>query len=143
DGIFASFDDENKIPCESEVIQKWGSWEAWQEEMCQSWINKKLGEISEDQMLILDMQTNIDFVLKALNTKDNIISKILLVTCGLDEMKKRLQKRGQPDLYNQDMVNWIQFLEKQANEKGIHIVNTQGVDVKYSVEDVKKEIYSL
>jgi hypothetical protein len=32
-------------------------------------------------------------------------------------MKRRLEKRKQPELFNEDMKNWIKFLEKQAKEK--------------------------
>jgi adenylate kinase len=60
--IFSSFDNEEKIPEEKEVIGKWWSWEKWQKESCIKYIKERVQENKQAVLLVLDMQTNLDFI---------------------------------------------------------------------------------
>lgn len=53
-------------------------------------------------------------------------------------MKDRLEKRKQPELFNQDMINWIKFLEKQAQEKGVKVLDTSDISLEKSINEIEK-----
>jgi hypothetical protein len=38
------------------------------------------------------------------------------------------------------MKNWIKFLEKQAKEKWIKILDTSNINLKQSIAEIKKEM---
>jgi len=128
--IFSSFDDEENIPEEKEVMEKWWSWEKWQKETSEIYIKNRIEENKEAVLLILDRQANLDFIEKWFEKINYKNYKIILVTCSIDEMKRRLEKRKQPELFNEDMKNWIKFLEKQAKEKWIKILDTSNINLK-------------
>ena len=66
--------------------------------------------------------------------------ELVLVTCSIEEMEKRLIKRKQPELFNEDMVNWIKFLERQAKEKWVKILDTSDISLNESIEKISKLI---
>jgi len=138
--VFSSFDDEYKIPEAKEVMEKWWSWESWQEYSCTKYIKDKIEENKNSILLILDMQTNLDFIEKWFEEINYKNYEIVLVTCAIGEMKKRLKKRNQPELFNENMINWIKFLEKQAKEKWVKILDTSEISVKESILEIQKLI---
>jgi flavin-dependent dehydrogenase len=51
--------------------------------------------------------------------------KIILLECTEKEMGERLaDKRAQPELFNDDMRNWVRFLRNQARELGAKVIDT-------------------
>ena len=139
--LFSSFDNEWKIPEEKEVFEKWWSWEAWQKETSEIYIEKIIKNNPDISTLILDRQANIDFIIWWFEKINFTNYKIILVTCSEEEMKKRLEKRWQPELFNPDMMNWIKFLEKQAKEKKIKILDTSNISLEESILEIEKEIF--
>ncbi len=138
--VFSSFDDEKKIPEEKEVMEKWWSWESWQEQTSLEYIKNITEKNKNAVLLILDRQANLDFIEKWFEEINYKNYKIVLVTCSVDKMKKRLEKRKQPELFNENMINWIKFLEKQAEEKWVKILDTSEISVKESILEIKKLI---
>ena len=39
------------------------------------------------------------------------------------------------------MINWIKFLEKQAKEKNIKILDTSNISLEESILEIEKEIF--
>jgi broad-specificity NMP kinase len=129
--ICRSFDKEVERPEEM--------WEGWQKNSCIDWV-KSISETWEVGVTILDMQCNIDFVLEGITKGGFTDYEVVLVTCDTDIMEQRLQKRGQPELFTADMINWKSFLERQAKENNLRIINTGSLTIKEWAEELMNNI---
>ena len=51
--------------------------------------------------------------------------KIILLDCTEKEMGDRLaDKRAQPELFTNYMINWLRYLRNQAREMGAKVIDT-------------------
>lgn len=122
DWTFYHFDSMG-VPSVDEMIAKHGSVENWQKTMTEKWVDEIVA-CYQDQTVILEGQVNLDFVETAFLTRNFKDYQIVLVDCDNETMKSRLTSRNQPELYTQDMQNWLGFLRKQAKEKDAYILNS-------------------
>ncbi len=131
------------VPSFQEMIDQAGSLERWQEMKTHHWVEKIVAEYREDQIVLLEGQSNPDFIEAALQKYGIERSAIVLLDCDWETMKARLtQGRQQPELANDDMKNWADFLRAQAKRKGISIIDTAARTPDAIAEMIETQILS-
>jgi len=131
------------VPPTEEMIEKFGSAPEWQRAMTKQWVNRILHEYNEP-VVILEGQVNFDFIHEAFDHHDFKNWKAVLIDCDEEEMIRRLKEdRGQPELANDEMKNWREYLRNQAEDRNAPVINTAGLtgeEVLQKLEDILKDI---
>ncbi len=113
------------VPEPEEMIEQYGSWENWQRETTYMWIEKMIREYGEEKTVVFEGQVNLEFIQDGFDKHDFSNYRIILVDCNTEVMKERLiELRGQAELFNQDMINWLNFLRTQATGLWAEIIDT-------------------
>ena len=127
------------VPSPEEMIKEFGSGENWQKETTFKWIEKMLIEYQETEFIVFEGQVNLEFIKDGFSKYNFSDYEIILVDCNEEVMEKRLNKRNQPELFTDDMKNWLLFLRKQANNYNAKIIDTSSKsesEVVKSFEDI-------
>lgn len=115
--------DEIGVFSTSMMIAEFGSPAAWQEAKANEWIHKSV--YNESEQVFLEGQVNLQFIRQGFEKIQYSDYIIILIDCSEEEMEKRLTyHRRQPELFNDDMRNWLKYLRKQANEFGAIRIDT-------------------
>jgi dephospho-CoA kinase len=118
------------VPPEEEMIKNYGSGSKWQETMTYQWVNKMATDYNDNSLIIFEGQVNILFIISAFKKADFHHYKIILVHCdNLTRHRRLSHDRKQPELVNENMDNWSNFLKKQATDMDISILNTTSLSV--------------
>lgn len=137
DWIFLHFDSIG-VPTSEDMIKQFGSGENWQKEMIYRWIDKMLNRYSNKNVIIFEGQVNLKFIKDGFLKNNFSNYKIILIDCSDDVMKERLTCRNQPELFNNNMKNWLKYLRNQAEDFGIDIINTSTMNKNEVVQAFKK-----
>jgi broad-specificity NMP kinase len=127
------------VPSVKEMIEQWGSCEQWQEATTHQWI-AKLATI-EKPVVILEGQFNPQFVLDA--CKKQAVEQFLLFVVHADRSvreKRLLENRLQPELINDDMNNWAEFLKVKSLELGGTLIDTTASDIDQNISGMMGKI---
>ncbi|MBA3537650.1 MAG: GNAT family N-acetyltransferase [Tatlockia sp.] len=117
--------DDIGVPTEQEMISIYGSGSEWQKAMTYRWIKNLLKDYQNKKLVILEGQVNLDFIVSAFEEFNFHQYKIVLAHCDNITRHKRLQQdRNQPELINDNMDTWADFLKKQAIAKKAMILDT-------------------
>ena len=116
------------VPSNEEMVKEYGSGENWQRAKTFEWIERMVNGYSNKEMVVMDGQSNMEFI-KAGFEKQNFTNyKIILIDCEQDIMIKRLiDERQQAWLASEDMKNWLKFLRNQAQALNISIIDTSKI----------------
>lgn len=113
------------IPSTEDMIKQSGSIENWQKETTFLWIKKMLAEFKDIEVIIFEGQVNLEFVKSGFSENNFSNYEIILIDCNEEVMAKRLtHDRKQPELFTEDMKNWLSFLRNQAKEVNAKIIDT-------------------
>ena len=130
--------DDIGVPSSEEMETEYGSIEAWQKMKTERWVERLLQEES-DQRVIIEGQSNLNFIREAFAKYDFNNYQIILIDCNEDEMVRRLlEDRKQSELVNPDMKNWLRYLRNQATELGVPIIDTGLLSREASLEQLRK-----
>ena len=112
----------------------------WQEDATMDWIDQ-LVEIArvESVNIVFEGSTEIKFYIQAFEKNSYPDYKVLLFDCSPATMQQRLSKRGQPELYNENMLGWLNYLRREAEARDIEIIKTD----ELSVAEVGQRISDL
>jgi len=127
------------VPSPEEMVREFGSGENWQKETTFKWIEKMLLEYQKTEFIVFEGQVNLKFIKDGFEKNNFSDYEIILVDCNEKIMEKRLNKRNQPELFTDDMKNWLLFLRKQANNYNARIIDTSSKsesEVVKSFEDI-------
>ena len=105
------------VPSEQEQIEKWGSGAGWQRAMTVEWVKRMKAELAHSNVL-LDGQTRPSFITEACEINDVKSYKVILVHCSDEVRQARLLKRGQPELANEQMMEWGRYLLMETRRIG-------------------------
>ena len=111
------------------------------------WINK-IVKIARDKNvnILFEGSTDIQFYQDAFSKNNYSDYFIVLFDCETETMKNRLIERGQPELYQEDMVNWLNYLRRTAQQKNIEIIKTDSFSVdeigQILIKKFKSDIFS-
>ncbi|MBX3709996.1 MAG: NUDIX domain-containing protein [Gammaproteobacteria bacterium] len=117
----------------------YGSPSEWQKAMTYHWVQKILNEYQDKKTVIIEGQVNLDFITAAFAGFNFQQYKIILVHCNNETRHKRLYlDRNQPELINDDMDKWAEFLKRQAIDKKVTILDTSLMDTNEMVDWFKQ-----
>lgn len=121
-----------------DMIKDYGSPSGWQEAMTQEWIHR-LVHHHDEECIFFEGQVNLQFIVNGFKHHEFTAYKAILVDCSEEDMAYRLtHKRGQPELLNADMRNWLKYLRNQANELGVTIIDTTNKSNEQVVSDFEQ-----
>lgn len=126
------------------MINKYGSPSEWQKAMTYQWVNKLTSEHINNELIFLEGQVNLAFIVDAFKQAGSNQYKIILVHCNNTTRHQRLhQDRKQPELVNENMDNWSNFLYKQATDMGVAILDTTSMNIDEMIKWFKQYIEKL
>ena len=113
------------VPSVEEMINQYGGPSEWQRAMTERWVDKLLAEYKDKKLIFLEGQVNLMFFENACKKHNFTNYKIILIHCDDTIRHERLRmNREQPELINQDMDNWAQFLKDQAIKMNVLILDS-------------------
>jgi dephospho-CoA kinase len=139
-GVYLHFDSIG-VPDEQTRVREFGSGERWQAETTRRWIAKIVAEQGANPLVVLEGQVRPSFAERAMTEYGVATSAIVLVHCDDEEREARLSARGQPELASETMRSWAAFLQREAQARGLVIVDTTRMavaDAATSVLDVAR-----
>jgi hypothetical protein len=123
--------------------KKFGSPAAWQQATTKRWI-KQIMEDAQSEKYFLEGQMNLQFIKDAFAEYDFSDYKIILIDCNAEEMGKRItEKRKQPELLTDNMINWLSFLRNQAQKMNIPILDTSHKNKEQGVKNLESSILNF
>lgn len=129
------------VPPVDEMIRQAGSPEHWQEITTHRWIEKIITDYRDKHIVIIEGQSNLDFVEAACRRFNIKRFIIVLLDCDWETMITRLQlNRGQPELANAEMRIWADFLRGQAQRKGLPVIETSHQTLEQVAEYIENVI---
>ena len=127
------------VPSNEEMEKEFGSGENWQKAKTFEWIEKMVSQYTNKKMVIMDGQSNMEFIKTGFEKEKFTNYQIILIDCEQDVMIKRLiDERQQAWLASEDMKNWLKFLRNQAHTFGISIIETSKITSDQVVEEFEK-----
>ncbi|WP_197086886.1 hypothetical protein [Bradyrhizobium sp. LTSPM299] len=116
------------VPSEQERIERWGSGGGWQRAMTIEWARRMSGEIASSDIL-LDGQTRPSFIAEACELNAIKRYRIILIDCSEDVRRERLVRRGQPELANEQMMEWGRWLLRETTKVGWDIIHNDDLSI--------------
>lgn len=112
------------VPSVEDMVKEYGSPSAWQKKMTLKWVHDLVNN-HDAERIFFEGQVNLKFIQDAFKHYGFTDYQVVLIDCSEEEMASRLiHQRGQPELLNDDMKNWLKFLRKQAVELSVPVIDT-------------------
>lgn len=128
------------VPSVTEMEKEFGTPSRWQEVKTNEWIDKLINRC-DAKKIFFEGQVNLQFIGNAFQKHSFENYKIILLDCTENEMGERLAlKRSQPELFNDDMKNWLRFLRNQARELGAKVIDTTNLSPDDLVEQFEEAV---
>ena len=132
------------VPSIDEMIRVYGSPSEWQKAMTYHWVQNIINDYQDKKLVVIEGQVNLDFIAAAFIGFNFQKYKIILVHSDKVNRHKRLhEERNQPELVNDNMDNWSEFLKKQAIDRNIPILDTSLMNVTEMIDWFKEYINKL
>jgi hypothetical protein len=123
------------------MIKVYGSPSEWQKAMTYHWVQKIIHDYQDKSLCLIEGQVNLDYIINAFAAFNSQQYKIILVHCNNATRHQRLHlDRNQPELINDDMDKWAEFLKKQAIDKNVTILDTSLMDTNEMLSVFKEYI---
>jgi predicted kinase len=125
----------------SEEMMKWGDGHqpggAWQRAMTLQWFEKLAPLLRSGRPVLFEGQMRPAFIQEALEAPTTIRAEVILLDCDEYTRSERLVTgRAQPDLSNQDMFAWADYLRGEALKAGYEILDTGNTPFSGCVEHI-------
>lgn len=131
------FFDRIGVPSPEQRIAEYGSGEGWQRAKTVEWMAKLAQVIKTGRKVVFEGQTRLAFLADGAAAAGGFTYLPILVDCDDKTRSKRLTvERGQPELANQDMMNWARYLRSEAKDKGHEILDTSLLSLDEAVSYV-------
>jgi hypothetical protein len=113
------------VPPADRMIASHGSGEAWQRAKTFEWIAKLAPLSTAGHGLLFEGQTRLAFLAEAMEAAGIAVYSPILVDCDDATRAQRLYRdRQQPELADKDMMNWADWLRRDARKRGCDILDT-------------------
>jgi len=123
------------IPPLEEMVQHYGSGEAWQRAKTIDWMLRLAGEAKESSRLLFEGQTRFSFLADGAAAAGGLAYTPILVDCDDETRSARLaDARNQPELVNDEMMMWARYLRNEARAHGHPILDTSMLSLADSIE---------
>jgi shikimate kinase len=105
------------VPSVQEMIDKFGSVEGWQRAATFEWMARLSLLLTQGRNVLFEGQSRFSFLTEAVEHAGITSYTTILVDCNDETRARRLAvDRGQPDLANEDMMNWASFLRVHSRK---------------------------
>ncbi len=121
------------VPSLDEMNAKYNGPEEWQRIKTIDWVKTIKETLISDNHVILDGQTRPTFIQEACIKNEITNYKIILFDCSDKERTRRLVDRKQPELANENMMNWAKYLREQSQTEGFKIINNTNLTVEETI----------
>lgn len=111
------------VPSFEEMKMKYNSPEEWQRIKTEEWVKTIKQLFLSKTHVILDGQTRPIFIEQACIKYEILAYEVILFDCSDEERTKRLVHRGNPELADQNMMNWAKYLREESQKRDYHIIN--------------------
>jgi len=137
------FDRIGVLPVER-MVAEYGSGEAWQRAKTLEWMAKLAPLWGSGAGLLFEGQTRLSFLAEAAEAAEIASFSPILVDCDDETRVKRLYlERQQPELANEKMMNWANYLRREAKERGCDILDTSRITPDESVAYVMAQLRKI
>ena len=128
------------IPSLKEMEREFGSPSAWQKAKTFEWIDRLIMEYDEVK-IFFEGQTDLRFIIEGFAKYNFEQYRVILIDCSEEEMEYRLtHNRAQPELFTEDMRNWLQYLRRQAKESNASIIETSSLSPEEILKEFEKTV---
>ncbi|MEL7425931.1 MAG: AAA family ATPase [Bacteroidota bacterium] len=102
----------------------------WQEDATVAWVDKLVKTAREENVHVLfEGSTDFRFYVQGFEQNGFSDYQLFLFDCSEETMKTRLIQRGQAELYQPDMVGWLNYLRREAIAQEIEIIKTDQLSI--------------
>jgi hypothetical protein len=118
------------VPPVEQMIAEYGSGEGWQRAKTIEWM-AKLAPLSKSGCgLLFEGQTRLSFLADGAEAAGGPAYLPILVDCDDETRSKRLSlEREQPELANENMMDWAGYLRREAKGSGCEILDTSALSL--------------
>lgn len=116
------------VPSFEEMVKEYGSTDEWQRIKTIEWAQKLKNDLSSTSV-VLDAQTRPSFIEEACQKANIKNYAIILFDCSDAVRKDRLTRRNQPELANEQMMNWAAYLRKECAERNAVVIDTSTLPI--------------
>jgi hypothetical protein len=129
--------DRTGVPSVEKMIALYGSSEGWRRAKTLDWMARLAHLGKSGRSLLFEGQTRRSFLAEGASAAGGLAYFPILVDCDDETRSKRLLiERNQPELANQNMMNWAQYLRTEAKERGCEILDTSSLSLNECVSCV-------
>lgn len=128
------------VPSKEEMLVQYGGGEEWQRVKTIEVTKSIKEQYSAFRSVLLDTQTRPTFIEEAVRAANFSDYEVILFDCSDDIRKSRLQGRGQPELADEQMMNWAKYLRNECETRGYGIVDTSNITQQESVNILRETL---
>jgi shikimate kinase len=129
------------VPPVEQMISEYGSAEGWQRAKTIEWMAKLANLSAVRRRVVFEGQTRLSFLADGAAAVGGLAYVPILVDCDDETRSKRLAvEREQPELANQDMMNWARYLRDEAKDRECEILDTSSLSLDESVSYVVERL---
>ncbi|MBB3453558.1 RNase adaptor protein for sRNA GlmZ degradation [Rhizobium sp. BK313] len=129
------------VPPVDAMIRDHGSPEAWQRDKTIEWMARLAKVAGSGKPVLFEGQMRISFITEAATAADIDGYRLLLVDCDDTTRAQRLAVgRRQPELADQNMMNWAAYLRREAVLNGCEIFDTSQLSLDQCAAHVRKHL---
>lgn len=134
------YSDSIGVPSFDDMVKTHGTIENWQKSKTIEWVKIIKRDFLSHNPVLLEGQSRPEFINAA--CLENGISdySIILFDCSDEVRIDRLNLRNQPDLANQNMMDWARYLRNEANKYNNVIIDTSDMSIGEMVVALDKEL---
>jgi thymidylate kinase len=137
DEIAVFYFDSIGVPSVDQMIAECGSGEEWQRVKTIEWMAKLAPRTRSGSGLLFEGQTRLSFLAQGAKAAGRLPYWPVLVDCDDETRSRRLSlERKQPELANENMMNWARYLRRAAQKSGCEILETSRLSLDQCVTRV-------
>jgi hypothetical protein len=113
------------------MIDEYGSGEAWQRAKTMEWMMQLTEVVRQGRTVLFEGQTRLSFLAEGAAAAGGVGYAPILADCDDQTRILRLSvNRGQPELADANMMNWAQWLRRDAFDRGCEVLDTSALSLE-------------
>jgi shikimate kinase len=134
DEVEVFYFDQIGVPSAKRMITEYGSGEGWQRAKTIEWMSKLASLSKSGRRVLLEGQTRLRFLAEGAEAAGGPAYLPILVDCDDETRSRRLSlEREQPELANENMMNWARYLRREAEGCGCEILDTSTLSLEQCI----------
>ncbi len=137
DEVEVFYFDQIGVPSVERMIAECGSGEGWQRAKTIEWLARLAPLSRSGRPLLFEGQTRLSFLAEGAEAAGGPAYLPILLDCDAETRSRRLTvEREQPELANEDMMNWARYLRREAKRSGCEILDTSTLSLERCIVHV-------